>query len=80
MDHMTLYLFGCGCASLGFGARALATYVVQRITNRQELQAACDHVWRETTYMAAYPQRTCKWCKQQQWYKGDADSGHWEDR
>lgn len=79
MDHMTLLMFGWGCASAGFAARWIATHVVHRITERQELQAACDHVWLATTYVGAHPCRSCKWCKKQQHYHGDAETGEWRN-
>lgn len=76
MDSMTLYLFGCGCASAGFAARYIATAIEDRITVRRELQASCEHTWGPISWHAGYGTRHCKWCKKQQQRNA---AGEWHD-
>lgn len=64
---------------LGFFARWISVALVERHERVLEKRATCEHTWRETTYYSAYPSRVCKWCKQQQHYHGDKETGEWRD-
>lgn len=79
MDHATLFVFGSACACLGFSARWVAVTIEEHITAVRAKQASCEHTWGATLYHAAYPTRHCKWCKKQQHYYGDAETGEWRD-